>query len=82
MLEAKYDHKKVEENKYDYWKEKGYFNSGDLSKKPFTIVIPPPNVTGKLHLGHAWDTSIQDVIIRYKRMCGYGPCRNRNTSKS
>lgn len=71
MLEAKYDHKKVEENKYDYWKEKGYFNSGDLSKKPFTIVIPPPNVTGKLHLGHAWDTSIQDVIIRYKRMCGY-----------
>ncbi len=71
MLETKYDHKKVEENKYKTWKEKGYFNAGDMSKKPFTIVIPPPNVTGKLHLGHAWDTSIQDVIIRYKRMCGY-----------
>ncbi len=71
MLETKYDHKKVEENKYKTWKEKGYFCAGDLSKKPFTIVIPPPNVTGKLHLGHAWDTSIQDVIIRYKRMCGF-----------
>lgn len=71
MLEPKYDHKKVEENKYKTWKEKGYFTSGDMSKKAFTIVIPPPNVTGKLHLGHAWDTSIQDVIIRYKRMCGY-----------
>lgn len=71
MLETKYDHKSVEENKYKTWKEKGYFKAGDMSKKAFTIVIPPPNVTGKLHLGHAWDTSIQDVIIRYKRMCGY-----------
>ncbi len=71
MLETKYDHKKVEENKYQNWKEKGYFASGDLSKKAFTIVIPPPNVTGKLHLGHAWDTTIQDVLIRYKRMDGY-----------
>lgn len=71
MLETKYNHKQVEDNKYDTWKEKGYFESGDLSKKPYTIVIPPPNVTGKLHLGHAWDTTLQDVLIRYKRMDGF-----------
>ena len=71
MLEPKYNHKQVEDNKYDRWKEKGYFESGDLSKKPYAIVIPPPNVTGKLHLGHAWDTTLQDVLIRYKRMDGY-----------
>lgn len=71
MLETKYNPKKVEEGKYQTWKEKGYFTSGDLSKKPFAIVIPPPNVTGKLHLGHAWDTTLQDIIIRYKRMDGY-----------
>lgn len=71
MLETKYDHKTVEEGKYENWKEKGYFESGDLSKKPYCIVIPPPNVTGVLHLGHAWDTAIQDIIIRFKRMQGY-----------
>ena len=71
MLETKYNHLEVEKNKYESWKEKGYFNSGDLSKKPYCIVIPPPNVTGKLHLGHAWDTTLQDVLIRYKRMDGF-----------
>ncbi len=71
MLNKKYNHLEVEENKYDFWKDNGYFESGDKSKEPFTIVIPPPNVTGKLHLGHAWDTTLQDIIIRYKRMCGY-----------
>ena len=71
MLDTKYNHLNVEEGKYNNWKEKGYFNSGDLSKKPYCIVIPPPNVTGKLHLGHAWDTTLQDIIIRYKKMCGY-----------
>ncbi len=71
MLDKKYDHKTVEENKYEYWKKMGYFNSGDKSKIPYTIVIPPPNVTGKLHLGHAWDTTLQDILIRYKRMQGY-----------
>ena len=71
MLDTKYNHLEVEKEKYNKWKEKGYFNSGDLSKKPYAIVIPPPNVTGKLHLGHAWDTTIQDIMIRYKRMDGY-----------
>ena len=71
MLEKKYNHDEVEENKYENWKEKGYFKSGDTSKKPFCIVLPPPNVTGVLHLGHAWDVTIQDIIIRYKRMEGY-----------
>ena len=70
-METKYNHKKVEENKYENWKNKGYFASGDKSKKPFCIVIPPPNVTGKLHLGHAMNVSIQDIIIRYKRMQGF-----------
>ena len=71
MLDKKYNFKEVEKGKYDTWKKCGYFKSGDLSKKAYTIVLPPPNVTGKLHLGHAWDTTIQDIIIRYKRMCGY-----------
>ena len=71
MLDTKYNHKEVEQNKYENWKEKGYFKSGDKSKEPFTIVIPPPNVTGKLHLGHALNCSFQDIIIRYKRMDGY-----------
>jgi len=71
MLETKYNHLEVENNKYENWKSRGYFTSGDLSKKPYCIVIPPPNVTGKLHLGHAWDTTLQDIIIRYKRMQGY-----------
>ena len=71
MLDKKYNHLDVEKDKYQKWKEAGYFNSGDLSKEPYCIVIPPPNVTGKLHLGHAWDTTLQDMIIRYKRMNGY-----------
>ncbi len=71
MLDKKYDSKKVEEGKYDYWLNHDFFKAGDLSKEPFCIVIPPPNVTGKLHIGHAWDTTIQDIIIRYKRMMGY-----------
>ena len=71
LMAPKYDHKKVEEGKYDYWLKEGFFTSGDKSKIPYTIVIPPPNVTGKLHLGHAWDTTLQDIIIRQKRMQGY-----------
>ncbi|MFP4478166.1 MAG: valine--tRNA ligase [Candidatus Izemoplasmatales bacterium] len=66
-----YNPKQVEEGKYDFWLENKLFSSGDLSKKPFTIVIPPPNVTGKLHLGHTWDNTLQDMVIRKKRMEGY-----------
>lgn len=66
-----YNPKLVEQGKYDYWLKEGLFSSGDLSKKPFTIVIPPPNVTGKLHLGHTWDNTLQDMIARQKRMQGY-----------
>ena len=70
-METKYDHSKVEESKYATWKKNEYFKAGDKRKKPFCIVIPPPNVTGKLHLGHAYNTAIQDAIIRFKRMQGY-----------
>ncbi len=70
-MAPKYESKKVEEGKYEYWLKEGFFTSGDISKRPYTIVIPPPNVTGKLHLGHAWDTTLQDIIIRRKRMQGY-----------
>ncbi len=70
-MDIKYDHKKVEENKYDFWLKGGFFTAGDKSKNRYCIVIPPPNVTGKLHLGHAWDTTLQDIIIRRKRMQGF-----------
>ena len=71
MLDTKYDHLSVEQGKYDNWKEKGYFGCGDKNKNPYCIVIPPPNVTGKLHIGHAYNVAIQDAIIRYKRMQGF-----------
>lgn len=71
MLDTKYDHKSVEQGKYETWKNAGYFKSGDKNKTPYCIVIPPPNVTGKLHIGHAYDTALQDIIIRYKRMQGF-----------
>ncbi len=71
MLNKKYNHTQVEIDKYENWLKKDYFKSGDTSREPFCIVIPPPNVTGKLHLGHAWDTTLQDIITRYKRMQGY-----------
>ena len=71
MLDKRYSPQEVEKGKYETWKSKGYFTAGDISKKPFSMVIPPPNVTGKLHLGHAWNTTIQDIIARYKKMQGY-----------
>ncbi len=71
-LPKQYDPKKVESAVYQQWLDGGYFHARrDPDKKPFTIVIPPPNVTGQLHLGHAVDETIQDVLIRYKRMKGY-----------
>ncbi|VEU82285.1 valine--tRNA ligase [Acholeplasma hippikon] len=72
QLSPKYDFKEVEKGRYQFWLDNEFFKAGkDPRKEPFTIVIPPPNVTGKLHLGHAWDTTIQDIIIRRKRMQGY-----------
>ncbi|USL42006.1 valine--tRNA ligase [Priestia megaterium] len=71
-LPTKYDPKAVEENRYQYWLDGKFFEAtNDLEKEPYTIVIPPPNVTGKLHLGHAWDTTLQDILTRMKRMQGY-----------
>ena len=72
MLDKKYNHEKVEKDKYEKWLKKDYFKCEEESdKKPFCIVLPPPNVTGVLHLGHAWDVTLQDIIIRYKKMEGY-----------
>ncbi|QVK19041.1 valine--tRNA ligase [Mycoplasmatota bacterium] len=71
-LAKKYNHQEVEKGKYQYWIDNGFFKADVKSNRPqYTIVIPPPNVTGKLHLGHAWNTTIQDIIIRRKRMQGY-----------
>ena len=71
-LENKFNPKDFEDKIYKNWEESGYFKpSEDKSKKPYTIVIPPPNITGKLHMGHALDETIQDLLIRYKRMQGY-----------
>lgn len=72
MLSPKYNPQEVEKGKYQFWLDGKYFEAtGDPKKEPFSIVIPPPNVTGKLHLGHAWDTTMQDTIARMKRMQGY-----------
>ena len=67
-----YDPHECEERLYRYWEESGFFNAEvNHDKKPFTIVIPPPNVTGQLHMGHAFDETIQDTLIRFKRMQGF-----------
>lgn len=71
-LEKIYDPSKVEDRLYSHWEKKGYFNAEvDQDKNPFTIVMPPPNVTGQLHMGHALDQTLQDILIRFKRMQGY-----------
>ena len=71
-LEKNYNPSEIEDKLYKNWMEKKYFHAEvDKTKKPFTIVIPPPNVTGKLHMGHALDNTMQDILIRYKRMQGY-----------
>ena len=71
-LAPKYNPNEVEKGRYQTWLDEDLFKpSGDKKAHPYSIVIPPPNVTGKLHLGHAWDTSIQDTLIRLKRMQGY-----------
>ena len=71
-LEKTYNPAEIEDRLYRKWEEKKYFHAEvDKSKKPFTIVMPPPNVTGQLHMGHALDNTMQDILIRYKRMQGY-----------
>ena len=71
-LPKTYDPKQVEDRIYQFWQDGGYFKADpDRSKKPFTIVMPPPNVTGQLHMGHAMDAALQDILIRFKRMQGY-----------
>lgn len=71
-MSSKYNPQEIEKDRYRFWVDGKFFEAtGDEDKDPFTIVIPPPNVTGKLHLGHAWDTTMQDTISRMKRMQGY-----------
>ncbi len=67
-----YEPKEVEDKIYKYWLDNDCFKAEpDPDKKPYTIVIPPPNITGQLHMGHALDNTLQDILIRYKRMSGY-----------
>ncbi|WP_338470415.1 valine--tRNA ligase [Niallia sp. XMNu-256] len=71
-MPTKYDPKAIEQGRYKWWLDGKFFEAkDDENKQPYTIVIPPPNVTGKLHLGHAWDTTLQDILTRMKRMQGY-----------
>ena len=89
-LPKTYDPSAVEDKLYQFWNDSGFFNAEvDENKKPFTIVIPPPNVTGQLHMGHAFDETLQDILIRTKRMQGYSalldarhrPCRHCNPNQ-
>ena len=71
-LAKSYNPKDFEDRIYKYWNDSGCFKAEiDENKKPYTIVIPPPNITGQLHMGHALDETLQDILIRYKRMSGY-----------
>ncbi len=71
-LEKVYDPKQAENRMYEFWQNKGYFHAEvDESRKPYTIVMPPPNITGQLHMGHALDNTMQDILIRWRRMQGY-----------
>jgi valyl-tRNA synthetase len=71
-MPTKYDPQSIESGRYQWWLDGKFFEAeSDKEKEPYTIVIPPPNVTGKLHLGHAWDTTLQDILTRMKRMQGY-----------
>ena len=73
QLEKKYDPKAVEDRLYAFWSERGFFTpkGKNKGKESYTIVIPPPNITGQLHMGHALDNTLQDILIRYKRMSGF-----------
>lgn len=71
MLDKRYDFKAIENGRYETWVDSGYFKAGDKTKQKFSMVIPPPNVTGILHIGHAIDNTYQDIICRYKKACGF-----------
>ena len=72
QLDKTYEPKSVEGRLYDFWQKNGYFHAEpDKSKKPYTIVMPPPNITGQLHMGHALDNTLQDILTRFRRMQGY-----------
>ena len=72
QLDKTYEPKSVESRLYDFWQKNGYFHAEpDKSKKPYTIVMPPPNITGQLHMGHALDNTLQDILTRFRRMQGY-----------
>ena len=88
-LPKQYDPKQVENQIYEMWMENGCFKAEvDPDKKPYSIVMPPPNVTGQLHMGHALDSTLQDILTRYKRMQGYSalapghrPCGHRHADQ-
>jgi len=73
-LATKYNPQDIENKWYDYWMKNNYFHSTPNEKEPYTIVIPPPNVTGVLHMGHMLNNTIQDVLIRRARLKGYNAC--------
>ena len=74
LLDKKYSPSELEDRWYNHWLEKGYFDSKPDEREPYTIVIPPPNVTGLLHMGHMLNNTLQDVMIRRARMLGYNAC--------
>src|SRR5215472_13912846 len=73
-LTKNFEHRAAESKWYDYWQEKKYFNSKPDNREPYTIVMPPPNVTGILHMGHSLNNTIQDILIRRARMQGKNAC--------
>ena len=73
-LSKHFDPQAVEHKWYNHWKNKKYFNSKPDDRKPFTIVVAPPNVTGVLHMGHTLNATVQDILIRWARMHGYNAC--------
>ena len=73
-LSTRYNPKETESKWYEYWEKKNYFHSEPDDREPFTIVIPPPNVTGKLHMGHMLNNTIQDILIRRARLLGKNAC--------
>ena len=74
QISSKFDHTKIEKKWYSFWNKNNFFNSEPDDREPFTIVIPPPNVTGLLHMGHMLNNTIQDILIRKARMMGKNAC--------